>query len=170
MGHEELSLDQCHSHRDSIANTDSLANSLSTLPCVNERMSEEALEDVHAFTDLKDVIRQISRDNIGNTMNTSGTAASSASASGISSRSSETSLSAAGSLIGDGGHLLETLEEFEGENEEGSSEGGSEKGDLDANANYVHVGDAILNVEEEKKKLLLLKKKEPMPTGTDIKE
>ena len=115
---------------------------MGTLPSLNERMSDEALDDCHAFSDLKEVIRQISRDHAhsssglggsGNGVGAGLTAASS-NASGISSRSSKNSLSqegslTGGSLIGDGGHLLETLEEFE--EEEGSSEGGNDDDDDD---------------------------------------
>jgi len=36
--------------------------SIKFMPCLNERMSEESLDDCHAFTDLKDVIRQIPSD------------------------------------------------------------------------------------------------------------
>jgi hypothetical protein len=52
MGHEDLEQPKhidIHSLR-------------ASLPIVNERLSEETLEDCHAFSDLKDVIRQISRD------------------------------------------------------------------------------------------------------------
>jgi hypothetical protein len=120
-GHEELDCEPRHA-----------SDLTGTLPSLNERMSDEALDDCHAFTDLKDAIRQIS--NSGGGAGTGGTAmtAASSNASGVSSRSSENSLSregslAGGSLIGDGGHLLETLEEFE-EEEEGS-EGDVEDGE-----------------------------------------
>jgi hypothetical protein len=125
-GHEELYSEPRHA-----------SDLTGTLPSLNERMSDEALDDCHAFTDLKEVIRQISNSGSGTGMGlgNAGTAMTSASsnASGISSRSSENSLSregslAGGSLIGDGGHLLETLEEFE-EEEEGS-EGDAEEGSL----------------------------------------
>merc|ERR1740124_1191263 len=36
--------------------------SIKFMPCLNERMSEESLDDCHAFTDLKDVIRQVPSD------------------------------------------------------------------------------------------------------------
>lgn len=110
-----------------------------SLTSVNERMSEETLEDCHAFSDLKDVIRQISKDQPG-----SGTA------SMISSRSSENSLSregsmAGGSILGDGGHLLETLEEFE-EEDKSSDEDEEEKDKTEHASNL------------QKQRLALLKK------------
>jgi len=36
---------------------DSCSGSIKSLPCLNERMSEESLDDCHAFTDLRNVIR-----------------------------------------------------------------------------------------------------------------
>lgn len=125
-GHEELDFEGTR-HASDLANT---------LPSLNERMSDEALEDCHAFSDLKEVIRQISKtSHEGATVMT--VASSNASASGISSRSSENSLSregslAGGSLIGDGGHLLETLEEFEEEEEGSDAEGDEGDGGVDA--------------------------------------
>jgi len=134
-GHEELDPVMTIGDRDH-------AHSMGTLPSLNERMSDEALDDCHAFSDLKEVIRQISRDHAHSSSGLGGSGtgvgagltAASSNASGISSRSSENSLSregslAGGSLIGDGGHLLETLEEFE--EEEGSSEGGNDDDDDD---------------------------------------
>jgi hypothetical protein len=119
-----------------------------SLPSVNERMSEETLDDCHAFTDLKDVIRQISKDN--------GAPAGSGNNSMISSRSSENSLSregsmAGGSMLGDGGHLLETLEEFEEEDgfEEDGSTDDEENTDEDDN---VSIGNGGNSTEKKKKK------------------
>jgi hypothetical protein len=107
MGHEDLEQPKhvdVHSLR-------------ASLPIVNERMSEESLDDCHAFSDLKDAIRQISRDSGPSLVFGGGSNAA------ISSRSSENSLSregsmAGGSVLDDGGHLLETLEEFEEEEED----------------------------------------------------
>lgn len=84
-----------------------------TLNTVNERMSEDNLEDCHAFTDLKNVIRQ----------NLSSSTGGGGSLSILSGTSSETGSSArnsvnGGSLMGDPGHLLETLEEFEEDDDE----------------------------------------------------
>lgn len=81
-------------------------------------MSDEALEDVHAFTDLKNVIRQM-----GTSVSTSGMSASSTSSQNSLSR--EGSITG-GSYMGDPGHLLETLEEFE---EEGSDDGNEDADD-----------------------------------------
>mmetsp|Transcript_7844 Transcript_7844/g.14784 ORF Transcript_7844/g.14784 Transcript_7844/m.14784 type:complete len:297 (-) Transcript_7844:40-930(-) len=114
MGHEDLEQPK---HLD-------IHSLRASLPIVNERMSEESLDDCHAFSDLKDVIRQISRD--GGPLFLS-TGSGGASNTGLSSRSSENSLSregsmAGGSVLGDGGHLLETLEEFEEEDEQEEEE------------------------------------------------
>mmetsp|Transcript_15942 Transcript_15942/g.22710 ORF Transcript_15942/g.22710 Transcript_15942/m.22710 type:complete len:371 (+) Transcript_15942:149-1261(+) len=95
------------------------------LPSVNERMSDEALEDCHAFTDLRDVIRQ----NLGGSA--SGGAGGGAgvnsnlgcpsAASGSSREGSVTG----GSIMGDASCALETLKEFEEEisDEEEKSDG-----------------------------------------------
>jgi len=153
MGHEDLEQPK---HVD--------VHSLRTsLPSVNERMSEETLEDCHAFTDLKDVIRQISKDNGG--------AFGSGNNSMISSRSSENSLSregsmAGGSMLGDVGHLLETLEEFE---EEDRSTDDEDNADEDKNKTE-HAGN--VHSAEKKKKLALLKKKKEnseLAAGADEK-
>ena len=84
------------------------AHSMGTLPSLNERMSDEALDDCHAFSDLKEVIRQISRDHahsssgLGGSGNGAGAGltAASSNGSGISSRSSKNNLSQEGSLAG----------------------------------------------------------------------
>jgi len=131
MGHEEL---EPKPHID--------IHTVKTLASVNERMSEETLDDCHAFTDLKDIIRQISKEGGGNA----------GSVGGVSSRSSDNSLSAGGSLVGDGGHLLETLEEFE-EEEEGSSEG--DDGVVNEADRTEHTG----NVEKKKSRLGFLKRR-----------
>lgn len=93
---------------------------VNTLPCLNERMSDESLDDVHAFTDLRNVVKQIKipSDNSSSGAGSGG--------SGSNTRSREGSL--AGSILGDSNFLLETLEEFDGENEDEneSEEGGEE--------------------------------------------
>jgi len=119
-----------------------------SLPSVNERMSEETLDDCHAFTDLKEVIRQISKDN--------GAPAGSGNNSMISSRSSENSLSregsiAGGSMLGDGGHLLETLEEFEEEDRSTDDEEHSDEDDRGTEDEGISA--------EKKKKLAISRKK-----------
>jgi len=152
MGHEDLEQPKhvdVHSLR-------------AALPSVNERMSEETLEDCHAFTDLKDVIRQISKDNGG--------VFGSGNNSMISSRSSENSLSRegsmAGSMLGDVGHLLETLEEFEEEDRSTDDEDNADEDkDKTEHAGNVHSA-------EKKKKVALLKKKKAnseLAAGADEK-
>jgi len=84
---------------------DSLSGSITFLPCLNERMSEESLDDCHAFTDLRNVIRQIP-------------SASAGSGGGDPARSRDGSV-AGGSILGDASCLLETLEEFEEESDGG---------------------------------------------------
>ena len=76
-------------------------------------MSDESLDDVHAFTDLRNVVKQIK---IPSDATNSSIMGSSSASTGSNTRSREGSL--AGSLLGDANFLLETLEEFEGENEE----------------------------------------------------
>lgn len=93
------------------------------LPSVNERMSEESLDDVHAFSDLRNVIRQIKNHNSNNNNNNNnGSGNSLEKESGnsgtISSASSDGARSIGGSSYVDQGHLLETLLEFEEDDEE----------------------------------------------------
>lgn len=138
MGHEELEPPQSHT--------------IKTLPSVNERMSEETLDDCHAFTDLRNVIRQIN--NTSSTANV-GSNATDKNLGNISSSSSVNSLSregsiAGGSYMGDPGHLLETLEEFE---EEGSDDGSQNSSNDRAGDN-----DGAMT-KEEKRKIALLKEK-----------
>jgi len=158
MGHEELEPPQPHS--------------IKTLPSVNERMSEETLEDVHAFTDLRNVIRQINlgggNGGIGNGNASASDKNSSAAVGNISSSSSLNSLSregsiAGGSYMGDPGHLLETLEEFE---EEGSDDGSQNSGD--GNDGSVGYNDDVIK-EEGKRKLAVLKKKDKGTNEADGK-
>lgn len=126
---------------------------IKTLPSVNERMSEETLEDVHAFTELKNVIRQIGSSASGSGLGTT------------SSNSSLTSLSREGSItggsyMGDPGHLLETLEEFE---EEGSDDGSGNDDDHDEGGeatNCVECGNDSEKLDDKKKLALLKKKKD----------
>lgn len=147
MGHEELIPGSC-------------ASSVSTLHTVNERMSEDALEDCHAFTDLKDVIRQIqathsgSGEGQGQGPHSIGT--------GTSSRNSVNG----GSIMEDAGHLLETLEEFEeGEEDDEIEEDDNQNQPQDQPQAQSQAKDddknhvAAKKKEEEKQKLLLLKKK-----------
>jgi len=147
MGHEELIPGSC-------------ASSVSTLHTVNERMSEDALEDCHAFTDLKDVIRQIqathsgSGEGQGQGPHSIGT--------GTSSRNSVNG----GSIMEDAGHLLETLEEFEeGEEDDEIEEDDNQNQPQDQPQAQSQAKDddknhvAAKKEEEEKQKLLLLKKK-----------
>lgn len=128
MGHEELTPGSC-------------ASSVSTLHTVNERMSEDALEDCHAFTDLKNVIRQIQATHSGEGPSGTNTGT------GTSSRNSANG----GSIMEDPGHLLETLEEFEEGEEDDEIDEDQDKGDDKNNVTEKN--------EEEKQKLLLLKKK-----------
>lgn len=147
MGHEELTLPP-----------GSCASSVSTLHTVNERMSEDALEDCHAFTDLKDVIRQIQATHSGSGDGQSQSQWPLGIGTGTSSRNSVNG----GSIMEDPGHLLETLEEFE----EGEEDDEIEEDDnqdqpqppqaqpQDDDKNQV-----TAKKEEDKQKLLLLKKK-----------
>jgi len=80
--------------------------SMSMLPCLNERMSEESLEDCHAFTDLRNMIRQIPG----------------AGGSGSDPARSRDGSVAGGSILGDPSGLLETLKEFEEESEDGDDD------------------------------------------------
>lgn len=149
MGHEELTLPP-----------GSCASSVSTLHTVNERMSEDALEDCHAFTDLKDVIRQIQATHSGSGDGQSQSQGPLGIGTGTSSRNSVNG----GSIMEDPGHLLETLEEFE----EGEEDDEIEEDDnqnqpqppqaqpQDDDKNQVSV---TAKKEDEKQKLLLLKKK-----------
>jgi hypothetical protein len=101
MGHEELTPGSC-------------ASSVSTLHTVNERMSEDALEDCHAFTDLKDVIRQIQATHSGSGEGQGqGQNQGLHSIGGIGTGTSSRNSVNGGSIMEDPGHLLETLEEFE---------------------------------------------------------
>lgn len=94
----------------------------SSLPSVNERMSEESMDDCHAFTDLKNVIRQ---SGLGTSTNSSvmnmglGTNNNNILGGGVEPSRSRDGSVAGGSILGDASCLLETLEEFE---EEGSSD------------------------------------------------
>jgi hypothetical protein len=95
------------------------------LPSVNERMSEESLDDVHAFSDLRNVIRQIKTTpttNYNSNNNSSSIGNSLEKESGnsgtISSASSDGARSIGGSSYVDQGHLLETLLEFEEDEDE----------------------------------------------------
>jgi len=83
----------------------SLSGSIKILPCLNERMSDETLDDCHAFTDLRNVIRQIPGAGFG-------------SGGSDPARSRDGSVSG-GSILGDASCLLETLEEFEEESDGG---------------------------------------------------
>lgn len=115
-------------------------------------MSDESLDDVHAFTDLRNVVKQIkipsksdssfnhsnsinsnmpntlshhllnsNNSNILNASNTNSTISlSSCASSNTSGRSREGSV--AGSYFDDGNFLLETLKEFDDENEEEDDE------------------------------------------------
>lgn len=78
--------------------------SISGLPSVNERMSEESMDDCHAFTDLRNVIKQ----NLGSTGSVGGCS--------DSVRSRDGSVTGC-SIMGDVSCQLETLEEFEEESE-----------------------------------------------------
>jgi hypothetical protein len=90
------------------------------LPSVNERMSEETLDDVHAFSDFRNVIRQmkITSSTPSNETGNSGT---------ISSTSSDGARSIGGSSFVDQGHLLETLLEFEEDDDEDEEEDDEKK-------------------------------------------
>lgn len=92
-----------------------------SLPSVNERMSEESMDDCHAFTDLKNVIRQS-----GLGSSTSNGMGASNIGSGVEPSKSRDGSVTGGSIMGDASCLLETLEEFE---EEGSSDGDEQETD-----------------------------------------
>ena len=93
----------------------------SSLPSVNERMSEESMDDCHAFTDLKNVIRQsgLGTSNNCSVMNMGVGINNNMSSSGVEPSKSRDGSVTGGSILGDASCLLETLEEFE---EEGSSD------------------------------------------------
>lgn len=93
----------------------------SSLPSVNERMSEESMDDCHAFTDLKNVIRQSGLGTSTNcsVMNMGIGINNNMSSSGVEPSKSRDGSVTGGSILGDASCLLETLEEFE---EEGSSD------------------------------------------------
>lgn len=147
MGHEELTPGSC-------------ASSVSTLHTVNERMSEDALEDCHAFTDLKDVIRQIQATHSGEGQGQNQGPHSIGIGTGTSSRNSVNG----GSIMEDPGHLLETLEEFE-EGEEDDEMEEDDNQDQPQDQPQHQDNDNVRNhtttakKEEENQKLLLLKKK-----------
>lgn len=149
MGHEELTPGSC-------------ASSVSTLHTVNERMSEDALEDCHAFTDLKDVIRQIQATHSGSGEGQGQNQGphSIGIGTGTSSRNSVNG----GSIMEDPGHLLETLEEFE-EGEEDDEMEEDDNQDQPQDQPQHQDNDNVRNhtttakKEEENQKLLLLKKK-----------
>jgi len=82
-------------------------------------MSDESLDDVHAFTDLQNVVKQMKIPSDGNL--------SSMGSSSASSRSREGSV--AGSFLDDGNFLLETLKEFDDENEEEEDDDDADKND-----------------------------------------
>jgi hypothetical protein len=112
-----------------------VSTSSRTLPCVNERMSDESLEDKHAFCDLKNMILE------GGTLGTRGGFEP---PTDLLIRSREGSV--AGSILGkeDASYMLETLEEFEDE----ESEDGL--GNVDSAAdicNVISVGDEHDNKE-----------------------
>eukprot|EP01083_Nonionella_stella_P008546 24661_1 len=156
MGHEELTPGSC-------------ASSVSTLHTVNERMSEDALEDCHAFTDLKDVIRQIQATHSGSGEGQGqGQNQGLHSIGGIGTGTSSRNSVNGGSIMEDPGHLLETLEEFEeGEEDDEMEEDDNQDQpqdqpqpqDNDNDNDNVRNHTTTAKKEEEKQKLLLLKKK-----------
>ena len=89
-------------------------------------MSDESLDDVHAFTNLRNVVKQIkipvsntaeaSANGTTNSYGTAGVGALTGDSNSNSNASREGSV--AGSLLGDSTFLLETLEEFDDENDE----------------------------------------------------
>ena len=105
----ELDLPQHHFH-------ELLSNSHKSLPSLNERMSDESLDDCHAFTDLRNVIRQLPGVTGGTNTSTNSTSTLSALGSDGNTpvRSRDGSVHG-GSILGDSSCLLETLEEFEEE-------------------------------------------------------
>lgn len=88
-----------------INDSNSLSGSVKILPCLNERMSDETLDDCHAFTDLRNVIRQIP--------------GASAGPGGSDPARSRDGSVCGGSILGDASCLLETLKEFEEESDGG---------------------------------------------------
>jgi len=143
-GLEQLDLDSCHGSHGSldavgsitggggsvgVGCTERRSGSVGLTP-VCERMGGDSLEDCHAFTDLHDVVRRIAPSGGGD---------------GDSYCSAPGSV-AGGSAMGDASScLLETLEEFDGEEEDdnsprecnldGVSEEGSSEGGLDRKQN-----------------------------------
>lgn len=136
------------------------------LPSVNERMSEESLDDVHAFSDLRNVIRQIknhnSNNNNNNNNNGSGNSLEKESGNSgtISSASSDGARSIGGSSYVDQGHLLETLLEFEEDDDE-EEEDTTDDDDDDNNDNK--------NEGETLKKKLKKKKEKSFKSHCDDK-
>jgi hypothetical protein len=135
------------------------------LPSVNERMSEESLDDVHAFSDLRNVIRQIKNHNSNNNNNNNnGSGNSLEKESGnsgtISSASSDGARSIGGSSYVDQGHLLETLLEFEEDDDE-EEEDTTDDDDDDNNDNK--------NEGETLKKKLKKKKEKSFKSHCDDK-
>lgn len=94
-----------------------VSTSSRTLPCVNERMSDESLEDKHAFCDLKNVI-------LGEG-GMAGMRGGLEPPTDLLIRSREGSV--AGSILGkeDASYMLETLEEFEDEESEDGTRSGT---------------------------------------------
>lgn len=113
------------------------------LPSVNERMSEETLDDVHAFSDFRNVIRQmkITSSTPNNETGNSGT---------ISSTSSDGARSIGGSSYVDQGHLLETLLEFEEDDDD--DEDDEEEEEKKKKKKHIHPKDPT-NAKEKLKKL-----------------
>jgi hypothetical protein len=134
------------------------------LPSVNERMSEESLDDVHAFSDLRNVIRQIKTTaNITTSMSSNNSNEKESGNSTISSTSSDGARSIGGSSYVDQGHLLETLLEFEEDDEEEDDDEEDEEEEMDTKDNT----DDTLARKKLKKKL---KDKQPSSHHDDKQE
>jgi hypothetical protein len=158
MGMLELEPQPCHSKP-------LLEQHQGKLPSVNERMSEESLDDVHAFSDLRNVIRQIKTTaNITTSMSSNNSNEKESGNSGtISSTSSDGARSIGGSSYVDQGHLLETLLEFEEDDEEEDDDEEDEEEEMDTKDNT----DDTLARKKLKKKL---KDKQPSSHHDDKQE